>query len=128
MLLKLRNLLFIVIIIAGVGYAAYYVFMVPGGFTDKEELVNSYFENIQSDTLCEDHFNTETEDYCLSFQLLIEDKTIEVTTLTKSGDNYLVTVLVANEEMQFDVSFIEIEVTGLKSFMNSTYYSIDIIT
>ena len=128
MLLKLRNFLFVVIIIAGIGYGVYYVFMIPGGFTDKEELVSSYFDNIQSESLCVDHFNTETEDFCTNFQAVIEDKTLEITDLTKSGDNYLVTITVDTEEMEFEVSFIEIEVTGLKSFMNSTYYYIDIIT
>ena len=127
MLLKLRNLLFGIIILAGVGYAVYFVFIIPAGFTDKEELINSYFTNIQSESLCEDHFNSETEDYCLNLQLLIEDRTLEVVTLTIDGDNYLATVSVNGEDIEYEISFIEIEVTGLKSFMNSTYYLIDFI-
>jgi len=127
MLLKLRNLLFGLIIIAGVGYAVYFVFIIPAGFTDKEELINSYFTNIQSESLCEDHFNPETEDFCLNLQILIENRTLVVTTLTKDGDNYLATVSVDGVDNIFEISFIEVEVTGLKSFMNSTYYLIDLI-
>lgn len=124
---KLGKLLIILVGVGGVGYVAFLVFVSPSGFTEKEELINSYFENITSSTVCDDHFNTETQDYCTSFTSIIDTRTIEVSTLTENGDNYTVVVLVDNVSLEFDISFVEIEVTGLKAFLNSTYYEIDFI-
>ena len=128
MLLKLRNLLFVVIIIAGIGYGVYYVFVIPSGFTDKEELLNSYFDNFETESSCENHYNPETEDFCINFQNSNGTRTLEVTDLTKNGDDYVVNVLVGGVETEFNFTFIEVEVTGVKSFMNSTYYLIDLFS
>ena len=90
--------------------------------------INSYFTNIESETVCGEHFNSETEDFCLNFTNLIDEKTLEVTNLTKNGEDYTITVSVDDVDIEFDVTFVEIEVTGVKSFLNKTYYEIDLIT
>lgn len=128
MLKKLKKLLIIVVVIAGVGYVSFLVFVNPAGFVDKEELINSYFDNIKSDDLCDNHFNPETKDFCISFTNLMDSRVIEVIDLTINGDNYVVTISIDGTEGEFDITFIEIEVTGLKSFLNKTYYKIDLIT
>ncbi|KFZ26146.1 MAG: hypothetical protein KQ78_01642 [Candidatus Izimaplasma bacterium HR2] len=128
MLNKLKKLLILIVVISGVGYGGFLVFVTPAGFTDKEVLINSYFTNIQSEEVCTDHFNSETTDFCLNFQTLLDDKTLEIASLTKNGENYIVIVTVDDVDIEFDVSFIEIEVTGVKSFLNNIYYKIDIIT
>lgn len=128
MLKKLRNIVIVLAILGGIGYGSFLVFVNPSGFTDKEELINSYFDNIQSESTCDNHFNTETQDFCLNFTDLLDSRTLEITNLAKSGEGYLVTILVDNVSLEFDVTFIEIEVTGVKSFLNSTYYKIDFIT
>ena len=125
---KLGKLLIIIGIIGGVGYVGFLVFVNPGGFTNKEELINSYFENITSTTVCEDHFNTETESFCSDFQTLIGSRVIVVTTLTASGSEYEVVLTLDGVETEFVITFVEVEVTGVKSFLNSTYYRIDLIT
>ena len=127
MLKKLRKLLIIFVVLGGLGYIAFLVFVNPSGFTDKEELVNSYFDNIQSSDVCDEHFNPETVDFCTSFKTLLDGRTLEITDLSKNGDQYELTILIDSVETEFIVSFIEIPVTGLKSFMNGTYYKIDFI-
>ena len=128
MLKKLKKLLIVVVVIGGIGYVSFLVFVNPAGFVDKEELINSYFDNIESDDVCNDHFNPETNDFCVSFSNLLDSRVIVVTNLTKNGDDYVVTITIDGTEGEFDISFIEIEVTGLKSFLNKTYYKIDLIT
>ena len=128
MIKKFLRFIIIIVVIGALGYGGFLVFVNPAGFTDKEELINSYFENITSESLCEDHFNTETEDFCINFQTLIEDKTIVVTSLISNGSGYRVQALIDDEETEFDFTFEEIEVTGLKAFMNSKYFKIDLIT
>lgn len=128
MLKKLKKLLIIVVVIGGIGYVSFLVFVNPAGFVDKEELINSYFDNIQSDDLCDDHFNPETKDFCVSFTNLLSSREIEVIDLTKNGDDYIITITIDGTEGEFDITFIEIEVAGLKSFLNKTYYKIDLIT
>lgn len=127
MLHKLGKLLIIIVIIGGLGYIAFLVFMNPSGFTNKEDLIKGYFNNISSESACEDHFNSETLNFCDNFQNLIETRTIEITDLLQNGDNYKATVLIDDVEIEFIITFIEIEVTGLKSFLNTTYYEIDFI-
>ncbi len=128
MLNKLKKLLIMIVVISGVGYGGFIVFVTPAGFTDKEELINSYFDNIESDDLCDDHFNSETNDFCISFTNLLDSREIEVIDLTKNGDDYIVTISIDGTEGEFDITFVEIEVTGLKSFLNKIYYKIDLIT
>ena len=128
MLKKLKKLLIIVVAIGAIGYVSFLVFVNPAGFTDKEELINSYFDNIESDDLCDDHFNSETNDFCISFTNLLDSREIEVIDLTKNGDDYIVTISIDGTEGEFDITFVEIEVTGLKSFLNKIYYKIDLIT
>ncbi len=128
MLNKLKKLLIYIVVLGGVGYGGFLVLVNPGGFTNKEELINSYFTNIESETVCIEHFNSETEDFCLSYTNLMDNNTLEVKTLTKNGNDYIATVSVDSVDIEFDISFVEIKVTGLKSFFNSTYYLIDVIT
>lgn len=128
MLLKLRKILIIIFIVVAIVYVLFLVFYKPNGFTDKEGLVNSYFKNITNESVCDDHFNPETADFCEYFQFSSQDKTIEIMSLTADGDNYLVVILLNTREVELVVSFIEIEVAGLKSFLNKTYYLIDLIT
>ena len=128
MLNKLKKLLIMIVVISGVGYGGFLVFVTPAGFTDKELLINSYFTNIQSEEVCTDHFNAETTDFCLNFQTLVDNKTLEITSLIQNQDDYRVIILIGGVETEFDITFIEIEVTGVKSFVNKTYYKIDIIT
>lgn len=127
MLKKLRNLLIIVVVLGAIGYVAFLVFVNPAGFVNKEDLINSYFDNIASDTVCDDHFNSETTDYCTTFKSLIDQKTVEVSSLTPSGTSYVAVVLVDGVEIEFTFTFNEVTVTGIKSILNKTYYEIDFI-
>ena len=128
MLLKLRKIFIILIILAGLGYSVYFIFIIPAGFNDKETLVESYFENIRSSDVCDEHFNSESEVYCLGFTDLMDGKTLVISDLGPNGDNLTLNIVVDDVDMEFTVSFVEIEVSGVKSFMNKTYYLIDIIT
>ena len=122
---KLGKRLLIFIGILGVLYAAYMIFMMPSGFVDKNALVNSYIDNLSASDVCEEHFNEETAGHCAALTGLMKDHTVVVVNTTTSGDNLIVYLTVDGSEINFVVSFIEVPVTGLKSFFNKTYYYID---
>ena len=122
---KFGKRLLIVIGFLGVLYVAYMVFMMPSGFVNKTDVVNSYISNLSSADVCEQHFNEETQDHCASMTGQLKDHVVVVTSIAASGDNLILTITVDGTVMVFEVSFVVVEVTGLKSFFNKTYYYID---
>lgn len=109
----------------GILYAAYMVFMIPSGYVSKVDLVNGYISNLDSSDVCEKHFNLETETHCESMITLLKDHEVEVTSVAGSGENIILTLTLDGSEIYFEVSFIEVEVTGVKSVFNKIYYLID---
>ncbi len=122
---KFGKRLLIFIGFLGVLYAAYMIFMMPGGYVNKVDAVNGYITNLSAEDVCEKHFNEETQAHCASMTGLLKDHVVVVTSTTVSGDNVTLALTVDGVPMEFDVSFVAVEVTGVKSFFNKTYYLID---
>ncbi len=118
-----RVLIFVGII--GVLYAVYMLMVMPGGYVDKNDLVNGYVDNLNSSDVCLDHFNEETQGHCAAMTELLKDHTVVVTSTVTSGDTLIVYLTVDGSEVDFVVSFVEVEVTGIKSVFNKTYILID---
>ena len=109
----------------GVLYAAYMVFMMPSGYVNKADVVNGYITNLNSADVCEKHFNEETQDHCDSMTTLLKDHVVVVNSAVANGEKITLSLTVDGTTMQFEVSFVTVPVTGLKSFFNKTYYYID---
>lgn len=124
---KLGKRLLIVLIIAGVLYGAYMLFVMPAGYTDRGQLASDFFTNMNDADACETYFGTETRSYCSSFVDLFSGETVTVKRTVNSGNNIIATIAVGSTEEEFVVSFVSEEVTGIKRFFNSSYYYIDII-
>ena len=124
---KLGKRLLIVVIIVGVLYGAYMLFVMPAGYTDKDQLATDFFTNINDANACDTYFSSETASYCESFTALFEGETVGVSRTVTSGSTIIATVTVGTNSEEFTVSFITKEVTGMKSFFNKEYYYIDII-
>lgn len=118
-----RVLIFIGII--GVIYAAYMIFVMPAGYINEADVVNGYITNLNSADVCEKHYNEETQDHCDSMTTLLKDHIVVVTGTSANGDLITLSITVDGVAMEFDVSFVEVEVTGVKSVFNKTYYLID---
>jgi len=126
---KLLRLGIIVVIVAGVLYVGYLVFVNPRGFTNKETLVESFIDNINSSDVCEKHFNEETLSYCEDFVGLFEGNSVVITEIDTNGSNVVFSLMIDDNvnEIEFTASFVSEEVTGLKSFFNKEYLLIDYI-
>ena len=122
---KLGKRLLIFVGFLGVLYAAYMVFMMPSGYVNKTDVVNGYITNLSSADVCEKHFNEETQEHCESMTGLLKDHVVVVNSAVVNGDNITLSLTVDGTTMVFDVSFVAVEVTGVKSFFNKTYYYID---
>ena len=122
---KIGKIFLIIVIVGAVLYGAFMVFVNPGGFVDKSTLTNSYIDNLTKTGVCADHFNEETQAHCDSMTDLLKGHTVVVVSAIVSGENINLTITVDSAEMSFVVSFVEVEVTGLKSTFNKTYFLID---
>ena len=122
---KFGKRLLILLGFVGVLYAAYMVFMMPSGYVNKADVVNGYITNLNSADVCEKHFNEETQDHCDSMTTLLKDHVVVVNSAVANGENITLSLTVDGTTMQFEVSFVAVPVTGLKSFLNKTYYYID---
>ena len=122
---KFGKRLLILLGFVGVLYAAYMVFMMPSGYVNKADVVNGYITNLNSADVCEKHFNEETQDHCDSMTTLLKDHVVVVNSAVANGEKITLSLTVDGTTMQFEVSFVAVPVTGLKSFLNKTYYYID---
>lgn len=122
---KFGKRLLIFIGFLGVLYVCYMVFMMPSGFVNKTDVVNSYITNLSTADVCEKHFNEETQAHCESMTGQLKDHVVVVSSIAASGDNLILTITVDGTIMVFEVSFVAVEVTGVKGFFNKTYYYID---
>ena len=118
-----RVLIFVGIL--GVLYAAYMIFMMPSGYVNKIDVVNGYIANLDNADICEKHFNEETQNHCDSITNLFEGKEVIITNTVVDGDNIILSVTVDGIAMEFEVSFVAVTVTGVKSVFNKIYYYID---
>lgn len=101
------------------------IFVIPAGYVSKTDVVNGYITNLNSADVCEKHFNEETQDHCASMTGLLKDHVVLVTSQAIVGETIIVSLTVDGIAMTFEVSFVAVEVTGVKSFFNKTYYYID---
>lgn len=124
---KLGKRLLIVAIIGGLLYLGYLFFVMPSGYTDRAQLTEDFFTNMNASDACDTYFNPETTSHCASFVALFEGETLTVEDTVPTSRTVTVTVDVGGNTASFEVSFVEEEVTGIKGFFNPVYYKIDII-
>ena len=101
------------------------IFVMPAGYVNKTDVVNGYINNLNSIDVCEEHFNEETQNHCTSMTNLLKDHVVVVTDQQVVGDTIVVSLTVDGIVMTFEVSFVAVEVTGVKRFFNKVYYYID---
>jgi hypothetical protein len=124
---KLAKRLGIVVLVLGVLYLVYLLFIMPNGFTDREDLATSFIENLADDNACEDYFNSETISICETFQTSLEGHTVEVTNTSMVQGVMDVTLLVDDAEVHFDFYFESYAPSGLRGVLTDEYYLIDSI-
>lgn len=124
---KIGKIFLIIVVISAVLYAVYMFVILPKGFTNKEVLARSFFDNIATEDLCDTHFNPETDSFCTTFQDLLKTQTIVVGTVTSFGDEVTVGILVGGNTEEFTMTFIKESNSGPNSIFNKFYYKIDTI-
>ena len=124
---KVGRLLIIIIVLGAIGYGFYMIFVMPKGFVNKEDLAQSYFENISSSTLCEKHYSPETLSNCEEVKQSFSGETITVSNVSSFGDTVTVTITLGDNDETFDVTFIKEDNSGIKAIFNKAYYFIDTI-
>jgi len=124
---KLRKRLIIILVLAGVLYGGYMLFINPSGYKDETELTQDFFKDIHSSTACDTYFNPETITYCESFTALFDGQTVVIDTVSTTPAGATVTITVGTTSTTFFVTFVETPVTGIKRFFNKTYITIDLI-
>lgn len=103
------------------------LFVMPSGYTDKDQLVTDFFTNMDSSDACETYFGDETRSYCDTFVQLFDGETVTVKRTVTSGSTIIATIEVGSNEEEFIVTFVSKDVTNYKRFFNSSYYYIDTI-
>lgn len=124
---KFGKFVLIILIIGAVLYGSFMIFVNPSGYTNTEDLTRDFFTNIHSNSACSTYFNPETEEFCDTFTALFDGETIVIDSLSRTNRSVSVTISVDGNSDSFEVTFVEIPVTGIKRFFNSSYYKIDII-
>lgn len=124
---KIGRFFIIILVLGAIGYGFYMIFVMPKGFVNKENLAQSYFENISSSRLCEEYYNPETLSNCETIKAQFSGETLIVSNISSFGDTVTITLTIGESDETFDVTFIEEENSGLKGIFNKKYYYIDII-
>ena len=123
---KFFKITIIIVAIGIVGYGFFLLFVSPDTNNSKTTLTASYFDKVTDDSVCEDHFNTETVSFCETFT-----DELSTATFTHSealvGVNVAVTITIGDNEDIFIVTFVEEENTGVSGFFHKTNYAIDTI-
>ena len=122
---KAGKRLLILAIIGVILYGAYFFLARPTGFTDRRALVESYFTNIASSSVCSDHFNPETVSYCESYSALYDGQTVTIDSLTQTATTVNVTISINGNTDTSVVTFITEPLTGIRGFLHNQYYLID---
>ena len=124
---KLIKIVGIIVIVLGVIYGSYLLFVVPNGFTSEEAAVASFITNMDDNNTCSEHFYSETTDICEFLVLELGSKEVEFTSGVKTSEGMDITLTIDTIEVDFEVTFYEYEPSGLRSFFNSEYYLIETI-
>ena len=124
---KLLKKVGIIIIVVGVLFGVYTLFVAPNGYTSEEEVVTDFFMNINSPTVCEETWYEDTQAVCEFLVTELGDKEIVITETVDSVDGMLIRLTADSTELEFYATFDEYSPTGLRSIMNDTYYKIIVI-
>lgn len=124
---KFGKRLIVVAVIGGLLYLGYLLFVMPSGYTERDQLAEDFFLNMNAADACDTYFNPETVSHCASFVTLFDGETLTVEDTVPTSRTVIVTVDVGGNTASFEVSFVEEEVGGIKGFFNPVYYKIDII-
>lgn len=125
---KLKKWVIRILIIGGLGYAVFMIFVNPSGFTSEQDVLTSFIANIDSKNACENHFTTETQSACEVFVTTLDGHTVSIDDMSSSALEMEVVLEIDGTTESFVVTFQKVPVTGLKRFLNSDYYYIDMIT
>ena len=123
----MKKLLIIVIIIGilgGSGYFGYTYLSTPSGFTTKEEVIQSFFENLNDPDVCQTHYDTFTAENCAHIVSLLKDDTVVVTNTSVIGGDMNLSVRINGNPGTFVVNFVTEPETGMKARFNPEYYKI----
>lgn len=124
---KKLKLLFIVIVILGIGYLTYTIVLQPSVFNSPDTLVEDYLTNLNDTTVCTTHFNSETVDLCTTFQDSLSSEEITITNLASSGDIVVVQLTIDSTTSEFTFTMKELDTGGIRGFVHSNKYLIDTI-
>lgn len=126
---KLLKIVGIIAAIGVIGYLFFLFFISPDYDNDKLTLTNNFVENITDETICETHFNPNTEALCTVFKASISLNTSLTHEVVQSGEDVLVTYTdsITEIDIEFEFTFIEEDTTGLKAFFHPKTYLIDLI-
>lgn len=117
----------IMIIIGGIVFLSYTLFVKPNGFTAEQDVVGSFITNIEDAKACEDHFYHETTSICEVLQTEFEGKDVEFTSGRRVQGGMEIVLTVDEIELDFFVTFYDYEPSRLRAFFNDEYYLIDTI-
>lgn len=124
---KVGKWVLIFVIIVGVLYGAFMLFINPSGYTNREDLARDFFTDIHSAQACSKYFSVETADYCETFTDLFIGETLTVDSVSSTVNKVTVTISINGNSDSFDVTFVELDVHGVKGFFHNVYYRIDVI-
>lgn len=123
---KFLRIVLIIGVIGALIYAFFLFFVSPAYNHDKLTLVQSYFDNITSESLCEDHYNADTLSHCLVVQNGLKTATFTHEEVL-SGEAVIVTITIGTTSDTFTVTFVEEDNTALSRLFHKTIYYIDLI-
>ncbi|MEC9485800.1 MAG: hypothetical protein UMR38_08055 [Candidatus Izemoplasma sp.] len=126
---KIIKRVFILLIIGGALYGFYAYASTPAGFISKDTLVESYFTSLDETTVCDRHFNEETQTVCDVIKAELENETITVSEIVDISGSDAVEVTLASDghSETFIVSFKTVNESGIKGLIHDQYYIIDTI-
>lgn len=118
-----KRLLILVGIIGGL-YVFYLLFITPNGFTTEQAVVESYILNL-NDESCSEHFYNDTTEICETFNDIMDGHEVTIDTQRRTSQGYEVTLDVDGTIIPFTFIMYEYTPSGLRSFLNSSYYKIE---
>lgn len=124
---KLYIILIIFFMVLGLVGFFYLGFVRATGFKTKNDVIESFVENIPSSDVCETHFIDATFDSCSTFVDLLVDDNVTVKSSTAVQEKMLVVLTINDNDAEFIFHFQTTKNTGLKSVFNKQYFLIEYI-
>lgn len=119
--------LLVLLILGGIGYGSWFLFLRPTGFTNQVELTEHFFTFAANDGICEETFDAETMALCESFRPQLAQHSYTIESVRSFGSQVTITLTSDAGDVSFTVTFQETPTTGVRRYLHPVYYTIDTI-